>query len=252
MGLFRSGSQSKRPWLKRLLISLAVAMALVIVIVAIIWSRVRAVPEYWEEVDAAKPEIRLQAERLENSVTTQLTRVRPRTETFEVELTQDRVNEWLASRLDPWLDNQARQIDPGKLEQFRKHVKRIMVTFNEDRVIFAAKVEQEGSQIFFSVQFTAFKDESGRPSMKVESFHLGRQRLPMEMVYSIMRGSMPGSDAAKDKAIADLRKTLENVPLTFPIPGERRTIQVESVKLSEGLVQLICRTEFHPKRSGDR
>lgn len=96
------------------------------------WTQFNATPDYWQVIDETDPDVAERAADFETWISNALTAVREDDGVWQMRIEQQRVNEWLATRLWDWEANQ-----DFDLPDWLTHP---MVAFREQQVIAAAEV----------------------------------------------------------------------------------------------------------------
>jgi uncharacterized protein YpmS len=198
---------------------------------------VRSTPAYWRPVDVADPQVTARAEEVESRIATQTTSVRPADESWTLELTEEQVNAWLATRLRQWLANQ------GVDQEARDLVPHAMMNFADQRIELAAELKLKGISQVVRLRYRpqAVTDEPSR--LKLESVYAGRMRIPLEMIVEQVRARIGGADA---EDAAEVIAALRSIELVLPL-DDGRTVTVTDVQVSPGRAVLTCRTQL-PQR----
>jgi hypothetical protein len=204
------------------------------------WWLVRAAPRYWTTVNAGDPEIRQRAAAVESFVSTQTTHVRPDMERWSIELTQDQVNAWLATRLPMWLANQ------GVEQSVIEFVPSVLVHVGDEKVEFAAELKLNGKTQIVQFVYRAADGEGPEPvRLTLEGVYAGRLPLPVDWTIEQIKQRL----SARGREAADqLRSLLESIDLVLKL-DDGRMVKVVDMALRDGKAILTCQTDL--RRTAD-
>jgi len=191
------GSQAfnLKTWIDRHAIVLAIGVCGVVItlgiIVAVMVSGLNNTPRWWNEGDQLAvdhPELVLQAERLENAITTQLTAVRDvENPQWAVAITAEQANAWLTVRLrETIITHQGEDVWPSELGQVRVGIE------NDQLIIGARTVSASGSVVIWA-KISLRVDAQGDLVASVFSAHAGTTRLPIRVMGFIGSSHQSGS-----------------------------------------------------------
>lgn len=203
-----------RPARHRWLIGCAIVVVILLggcLITATIAGRMwSAEPRHWRQharfvADTPEDDLEQLAADLQNRVPSELSQPgdAPRTITLKL----DEANAWLDQRLHDWLAYRGTSLPPG--------VSRPMLATEDDKIIFAFRVEAEGVEQIVSVFFNLGFEPDGEARLLVDRVELGRLSVPV----STLTGLMEGTDA--DDALDVLRGERGFEPVG-PIDGNRQ------------------------------
>ncbi len=218
--------------MRRRITTVIILLVLALLTAALVgWWALGQRPAYYEPVVVDDPAVRAQAERVEQVVSSEATRVRPAADPmWQVTLTQDQINHWLAVRMPQWLANQ--QIDTS----FLAAVRNPMVGLVDGRIELAAETRAPGMgdvvvRLVYEPQFD-------------EAAQVVRLRLA-----GIRTGSLPlPTDAVLDKLVTDarVRQQIESLALNIPL-GDGRTVTIAGMQFQGDAVTLVGRTTHKRK-----
>ena len=260
-----SKPRRKRSSFRRVVLSVLVVIVL-IVAAAAGWTywRWTQVPAYWqaherflEQTDAAALE--RAAERTRDRVLRELTRLeRPissgaRTAPAKartLRLPLERINAWLATRLDDWLANQDKALPPG--------VGPVMVAIDQGKPIiaFAYRPDAQAARTqpgeaktkrIISLVMDLSINEQGKARAELRAVRVNGLRLPRERVLARLREQFEGQPRAPmlDRLLA----VLKGKPFDPVWPLDSRQVRVLNFQVTDEAMVVRFR---HEKASGKR
>lgn len=222
-----------------LLTKLAVAASVVVLLVIAALSIAGGVgywmwssePDYWQARNAQlesvpEPQLRQQAEDLEQRVVGTLTAVHPPThepmqptpagdtaatvppdatntaggaDVRTITMSFDDVNAWLATRLDGWLANQGEELPP--------QVSRFMLTAEGDDLVLAFLVDSPQVRQVVSVIFNVQVLRGGQARLRVVEVRGGTLPMPVDALMTQLEEQAP--TGVDDEAVARLARALD-------------------------------------------
>lgn len=202
------------------------------------WSAWRKTPEYWQVIDAPpvsprRAELAQRAERFEYWVVERFGQVREDAGLWQIELDQQEINLWLATRLPQWLANQKIQM-PDWLHD-------PMVVVQSGRVIVAAQMRTEALDKVVSLEYEPRTGESGVVELGLQQVRGGNLPLPYEQVMDAAQSQIDSENQQRVAEFNLLRDKLRAVPLRREL-DDGRTIEVLEVRAEPGKLTLTCRT----------
>ncbi|MCL4198710.1 MAG: hypothetical protein KJZ69_14580 [Phycisphaerales bacterium] len=172
--------------------SLGAAAVLLLLIAAVAWRMVRSRPAWWNPAEAQSTDNIVRGEYFENQVVTAFHKVRPpEAARWTLELDDQWINAWLATRLPLWAANRGLS--------WSATVDEANVDIGDGRIRFGLSYGPAGAGQPYSIEFRPRLDENGR--LRIEDLRLraGRLRLPLgfagEALFSAA-GSLPEARAA--------------------------------------------------------
>lgn len=208
--------------------------ALVIIVLSIpscYYIKARSYPAHWAPLIPDAPMAR-RADALERRVTTNVTLVREGDPTWQLEVTADQMNEWLAARLPRWLANQGAGGDVGGA----------MVLLKDGELELA--IEAMSGETPWLVRLVCDvlppddrSTEDAPANFRIKEILIGKLPVSFETVVSMAGGSL---DAQGRQALDDLAKGL---PMVMDL-GDGRIVTVLEAKIDPQRARLTCRTKF--------
>lgn len=225
--------------LRKLLIALGVVVVAVAIYGVSVYRRFAATPTYWTVVDTTQPNVARDAAEFEKWLSTQLTKYRPQTETWRIELSAEEVNKWLATRLAEWASNQS--VD---LPDWLGHP---MVAIEPDRLLLAAELRQADAAHIVSVAY-APAASTDPVAMELRGIYIGELKVADSAgeLFDLVR-RFAGDGALDERQVAEWQGQLQTVRLEGRL-GDGRTVKVTDVQLDAGKLVLTCQTLSIPTR----
>src|ERR1041385_5952442 len=119
---------------RAIFLAVSALVVLIVAVAGVSWWAASSTPAYWQQIDRDDPRVVQRGAAVENFISTQATSARPDMERWSIELTQEQVNAWLATRLPMWLANQG--VDERVIEFFPN----LLVHVADKKVEFAAQM----------------------------------------------------------------------------------------------------------------
>ncbi len=233
--------------------SLAIGVVLLMTLVVVIAAGYRLTtqtPQWWTAIDPTDVQVIEQAERVENSLTTELSRADRegsaddqvwRSEPWTIHLSSDEANAWLNARLPRWAEN--------RLEDFEwpVDVRSIQVAFEPGSVRLGASVRLDERDRVLSAQLTPRVDDDGSVWLDLGWMYLGRLPVPAGFLLDTDLIGFAPKSVANDRELAELtdalagRHPIASEPVISLADGRR--VRIVSMELSEGELILTCQTE---------
>lgn len=148
-----------------------------------VYVRLTSEPTWWKPVDPTSISTDATAESLENYVISQIHKIRPNDNTtWKIELDENEVNCWLASRLPKWAINRI----PGSVLA-NGQLKQIHVRFLPQSINLGLRYDRKGDKLTDSGQVIAISlvpsmdSESGKLSITIKEVFLGRLPIPVDV-----------------------------------------------------------------------
>ena len=224
-----SAPKQKRRWVQWLFVGLLVLVITPPLVVAALCG---TQPSYWRVLDAENAEIQRDAERVERSVTSRLTRVRPDEETWRIHLSDSQINEWLATRLPKWLKNR------GIKDEVLAKIKHPMFNADGRLLRLAAKISASALVGVVQVGFEPHEPVGDGPvRLKLAEARIGRLPVSVDLLTSAMVHGF----GATEKEGKRIRQTLDSIELRLPL-GDGRRVDVVGLEPRQDGVLLSCRT----------
>ncbi len=187
-------------------------------------------PPGWVPPDPQNPQTLQLAQRVENFVTTQTTRVRGHEQPWSIELSQEQANAWLAARLPMWLANQS--VD----EKFIRAATPAMVHLGDGQVEWALRTDWAGRPLVLRARFEPVQAAESSPAgLKLTAIYAGRMPIPRDLLAGQLRRYVNPGDADR------FLRAMDNLALRLTL-ADGRSVQVQSLTLKPGAVVLTCRT----------
>ncbi len=189
-------------------------------------ARLNDVPAWWKRAQEAMGDastIGLQAEQLENAVTTQLTAIRdPADPRWTVAMTPEQANAWLDARLVDTITTHMGQ------EAWPDEIERVLLGVIEDQLILGVRAKhQHGSMILWAhVQLEL--DAQGELWAGLSNIHAGRVWMPTRVLGVLGRGQPSGSKLRIGSAQLEL--------------GDGRIARLLALRVNAGRVELALET----------
>lgn len=201
----------------------------------VLWLLASGKPRYYRQIDPQDPVALRQAEQFEQKVSSQATRVRPpEDETWQMQLDQSQVNDWLATRLPQWLANQG--VNTSELAPLNH----LMVGFVDGHIELAAEAEALGIDSVLRLIYAPRDNGPHQPvTLELQSIRSGHLPLPKDTVLQQLVDSSP---AEQREQMSEARKMIETVDLTLPLQ-DGRTVSIVGMEFNDTGVLLTCRTQ---------
>lgn len=210
---------------QRLLIVVCVGLLLIVAAFGFVSYQVKQVPEFYERAIAAPVvEQKQAAEQFEHQAIELQNQIR-REDDWQIEITADEVNGWLATVLPEKF--------PGTLPP---EVSEPRVAIDQDRLHIAARYQTNGISTIVSIELSAFlTDEPNTVAIRIHKVAAGNIPLPLAKYLEQIT-----AEAAKRKVLVRWQEVdgdpLAIVALPIAEPGDKRAIVVRSLQLLPGKV----------------
>jgi hypothetical protein len=191
-----------------------------------------AEPCFWQTVDSKDPEVQREAEQVERSVSSKLTRVRPDEKTWKLRLSEAQINRWLATRLPKWLEN--RGVKSEVLEKIHHPI------FEAKDGLLRLAAEVSVSALFGVVQvgFEPRGLDNDRPvRLKLTEARIGRLPISVDLLTKALSN---GFGVSKKRG-RRYRRMLDSIEMKLPL-GDGRRVDVVGLEPREDGLVLNCRT----------
>jgi hypothetical protein len=186
-------------------------------------ARSREAPVWW--APPSGPAAAGRAERTEQGLVNEAHRVRADEAAWEVTLSEEGVNAWLALRLPEWMASQSPPVSAP--------VESAQALFRPG-LLFAGG--RTGERIF-SLGAAPRVDEAGRLVLSVRSTSLGRLSLPVGWVLNALAGRAPAAGTGWRLEHGDL--IIDRPELRL---ADGRRVRVVGVECGDGVLTVRCRT----------
>jgi hypothetical protein len=222
-------------------VGLFVALVLVILLTAGmlgLWRLTYMAPAWWSPPDPDDRQTEALAERVEYRLAEEAHKIRTEPSPWWIEIKQDQINAWLASRLPDWVAH-----EHGL--QWPAEVGRPQVNLNEGGVSVGVDIETDvGTRYVVAHLAPRFVD--GELSLTLDSVSVGRMRIPGSSVGSVMdrvRASGTGR-FLDDPSVEALIAALEGGQAIDPTLtlNDGRRVRLLDVRCTRGALLLQCRT----------
>lgn len=211
--------------------SLAALVVIVLSIPSCYYIKARSYPEHWAPMTPDAP-MAQRADALERRVTSSVTLVREGDPTWQIEVTAQQMNEWLAARLPRWLANQGAGGDVGGA----------MVLLRDGELELAIEAISNGTPWLIRLVCEPLPPEDvsvddAPARLRIKQILIGKLPVSFETVVSMAGGSL---DAQGREALDDLAKGL---PMVMDL-GDGRIVTVLDAKIDPQRTVFTCRTKF--------
>ncbi|QNN24244.1 hypothetical protein HED60_18860 [Planctomycetales bacterium ZRK34] len=213
----------RKRWLKRILLSL---LAIVLIAVFVLWWMISAKPDYWHVLDGSHAEVRTAGERVEQTVSSLITRVRPTDQSWQLPLSDKNINHWLAARMPNWLANQ--NIDPSIIAVLRH----AQVHCEPDRLLLAVQPDLGVVSPVIELTLVPRPSDSGAVELYVKSAKAGVFDVPIDTII---------------EKFANNRSVPRELTLEVPLK-DGREVQVTDLGLTDSAMMLTCTTRRVSRR----
>jgi len=217
----------------------ALVLITVVTIVGLeLWRLTWQTPTWWVDPHPDHEQTIVRADRVEYRLVEEAHKIRPDDERWQVRITDEQVNAWLATRLKAWLAHSHDLTWPARLGIPQIH-------FTDGAVNVGVDFEDDGRPRYLVADVVP-RVVDGRISVVLESAAIGRLRTPGGSVRTLMetyRDVVPDGflDEPKVRRVVDLLTDAERVDSTITLADGRRVRVVELVAL-EGEFIVLCET----------
>jgi hypothetical protein len=197
-------------------------------------------PEYWCEIDRENPVVEKKAELMEAKLDRELYQQRPETETWELNLHQDQLREWMAVRMPQWLQ------EHGVQESFPKWLAQPMVQFQEEKMVVAGEVSVKGVRRIVSAELMPVTGPDSNVELRLVGTRGGRLPIPQDLFDELVEetGSV---EAAEQYVVSQAKEELKKVSLPTLTLRDGRQVEILDLKLRPTRATFICRTLSAPE-----
>ena len=204
-----------------------------------VWLLATGKPSYYRPVDPQDAVAREHAAQLEQSLASQATRVRPvEAETWQMQVDQDQVNQWLATRLPQWLANQG--VDTAELGAFNN----LMVGFVDGNVELAAEARAIGLDSVLRLIYQP-RDNGPQQPMTLELTGIASGHLPLPK-QTVLDQLVERTPEPQRPQMIEARRMIEALDLSLPLQ-DGRLVSIVAMDFNETGVLLTCRTQRMPQ-----
>lgn len=207
----------RKRWFKRLALGL---LLIVLVVAGALGWMLTSKPGYWHVLDGKNAEIRTAGERVEQTVSSLMTRVRPTGQTWQLPLSDTNINHWLAARMPNWLANQ--NVDADLIAVLR----RAQVHCREDKLLLAVQPDLGAISPVIELTLVPRVSEGGAVELYVQSAKAGAFDIPIDTIIQKFAGN---------------RSVPRQLKLEVPLK-DGREVQVVDMGLTDGAMMLTCTT----------
>ncbi|MEX2671353.1 MAG: hypothetical protein WD294_04500 [Phycisphaeraceae bacterium] len=197
-----------------------------------------AAPSYWRSgpaIDGSDPAVAQRAQQFEQKLSSQTTAVRSDYQRWQIELTEEEVNEWLAARLPEWMRNQ------GIDERAVQHAQRAMVNVKPGQVELATVVRLGKFEPVVRLVYKPELNEAGRVQLSLDTIYAGLMPLPGDSLIDEVLDQFGPLEEEQQRRVDHARKTLRDLDMVLHL-GDGRVVSVVGMELREGKVSLVCIT----------
>jgi hypothetical protein len=197
-------------------------------------------PEYWCEIVREDPVVEKKVELMEAKLDHELYQRRPETETWELNLHQDQLREWMAVRMPQWLQ------EHGVQESFPEWLEQPMVQFQEEKLVVAGEVFIKGVRRIVSAELMPVTGRNGDVELRLVGTRGGRLPIPQDLLDKLVEqaGSVK---AAEQYVVSKAKDELKKVPLPTLTLRDGRQVEILDIKLRPTRATFICRTLSAPE-----
>lgn len=208
--------------MKRVFLSLVVAIALLAVTVALLaWCSWQS-PSWYVPLNFSDPEVSKLADRAEYHFNEELHKIRPADEIWRIRIGDEAMNAWLSGRLEAWLTHDREMTLPSEVHAPQVHA-------TDGGIWTYAEVElTEDSPRPLGIKWWVWID-AGMLFVEPISIRLGTLPLPMLLF---------------DTQVAKLRAEMVDVKAIIPLLDDR-SVEVQHISFENGSLVLTCRTVLH-------
>ncbi len=207
--------------MKRLFISLIVAIGIIAITVAVlVWFSFQS-PHWYSPLDFTNPEVALLADRAEYRFNEELHKIRPKDEVWRIRLGDNAMNAWLAGRLEGWLSHDQNIELPPEIHDPQIHV------------------TDGGIWTYANVEII---QKSPRPLGIKWWIWVDAERLFIEPI-AVRLGKLPIPIALFDKQIAKFHVQFSDANAEIPLLDDRIVV-VQHIALENGAIILTCTTKL--------
>lgn len=198
-------------------------------------------PAYWQTYQADDPVLIQQGESIEKRLPSELSKVRPLGEPWKIEISQEEVNGWIATRLPKWLANRRDMMRQHNLpSRLPEEIQQIMVAIEPAFLALAADIEAEDVNQVISMEFKSFDGPNGLARIEMTAMRGGRLWLPEGLVEKVVQ-QFGSTEQAEEKLLQKFREKLRQTDLAYPA-DEHRVVEVMKVEMNQGTLTATCRT----------
>jgi hypothetical protein len=207
---------------KRLFLSLVIAIAVIAITTGILaWVSLQP-PAWYAPPDFTDPEVAKLADRAEYRLNEEFHKIRPEEEVWRVRMNDDVMNAWLSGRLEGWLTHDQEMTLPAEIHEPQVHLTR-------GGIWTYAQVEiSQGSPRPLGIKWWVWVDED---NVLIEPIGVRIGNLPLPM-------------ALFETQIQKLREEVTNVRAEIPLLDDR-IVEVQHIALENGALVLTCRTTLN-------
>lgn len=225
-----TGRRKRRTLRRALAASALVGLALTVLILAVLYFRLTAQPEWWTPELANDAHAVELGEEAEKGMTRVLSREREAGEAWSVEVTQEQANAWLATRLERWANSQH--------ADWPASVRGVRIRFREDAVTIGVAIDTGGSARFASITLVPETSATGVTHLRAESAKVGVQSVPLTAVRSAIERFVP-ERAIPAQVMNAISEGVIALPESFAL-DEHRRVRVSAVEALDGRLRVVC------------
>lgn len=211
-------------------LALAAIGLLLTIAIFFLWRAAGQTPEWWSPADPAAPANVTLGEYVENTVVTQFHKARPAGDaTWTLDLSEEWINAWLATRLPRWAENRDLR--------WRLSVSEAHTAIESDRVRLGLRYGSDGPDApAYSVEWRPVVESPGRMRVEVLRLARGRLALPLDADLDLLGDAVSNGHA-------EVGDALRGEPFDARLElSDGRLVEIQSLALEPDRIRLTFKT----------
>jgi len=230
-------------FLKRLMAAASVVILLMLGYVVFgVLRPISRTPEWWEKSAISGVGVIQTAEAFENELIRAASMVRPadsnpppsglsyRSDEWVLEISQDRVNAWLAGRLPKWLANR-----PESWDAWRRMIG-ARVSFKPSGLKMGVPMIHRGVETVLWADFASDPQRANGIGFTSVDVYVGRFAAPESLLESLF-------DESTQRILTEVRSNADLSESLALRLDDGRVVRIRGVHFGDGVLKLVCRTE---------